>query len=389
MSRRILDIEVLRGIAVLLVVIHHAHFNFYSWTNPALELFFTYFGGAIGVDLFFAISGFVIARELLPRLEQAAGDNRARVVLAFWVKRAWRLWSSAWLWLMVPLLLVLLLNDSRAFGGVRANVEATMAGLPHVANFRLADVWGRQEYGATAVYWSLSLEEQFYFLLPLLALCLRKYLVWGVCIIALMQLISPRDTMLAVIFRTDALCLGVLLALISRTRAYELARPHSLASRLDSTLSVLLLLTLLLTFGSHHLNVAPYRLSVVAVLVALLVFVASHDGNLLFYKQDWIRRPLVWVGERSYAMYLIHIPCFYLVRELWHRHSGGELPTQDAFMLFTCSAALIVLILSDLNYRFIELPLRRRGARIAQNLLHKEPMQAPTVSATDASLANR
>ena len=68
MNRKILDIEVLRGIAVLFVVIHHANQNLLSWPNPGLAQFYAYFGGAIGVDLFFAISGFVIARDLLPKL---------------------------------------------------------------------------------------------------------------------------------------------------------------------------------------------------------------------------------------------------------------------------------------------------------------------------------
>lgn len=369
MSRRILDIEVLRGIAVLFVVIHHAHINLYSWANSSLERFYTYFGGAIGVDLFFAISGFVIARDLLPKLEQTVGDDRVRVVLAFWVKRAWRLWPSAWLWLLVPLLLALGYNEGHAFGSVRANIEATVAGLAQVANFRLAELFGRQEYGATAVYWSLSLEEQFYIALPLLAVFLRKYLVLIVAAIALIQLIDPRETMYAIMFRTDALCLGILLAVFSRQRAYALACPNFLSNRLASLCFMLLLMGLLLTLGSHHLNVAPYRLSFVAVLAVVAVFVASYDRNMLFHSQDWIRRPLIWVGERSYAMYLIHMPCFYFVREVWHRYSGGVPPSQEQFVVFTVLATVLVLLLSELNYRFVEVPLRRLGSRIAQEMV--------------------
>ena len=77
MSReRISDIEVLRGFAVLVVVAHHSRINLFSWEAPWLESLATYFGGWVDVDLFFAISGFVIARTLLPQL-QASQDKRA------------------------------------------------------------------------------------------------------------------------------------------------------------------------------------------------------------------------------------------------------------------------------------------------------------------------
>lgn len=365
MNKKILDIEVLRGIAVLFVVIHHANVSLFSWSTPSLARFYTYFGGAIGVDLFFAISGFVIARDLLPRLREASPEERPRITLAFWARRAWRLWPSAWLWLFVTLLLVFAYNDSHAFGSIRANIEATIAGIVQAANFRLAEAFGQHEYGASAVYWSLSLEEQFYIALPLLALLMRKYLVYVIGVIALLQLSDPRVSMYAVMFRTDALCLGVLLALFSRRPEYAIARPTFLADRASSLSFILLLMVLLLTLGSHHLNVTPYRLSFVALLAAALVFVASYDSDLIFHRLNFIRRPLIWAGERSYAIYLTHMPCFFIVRETWHRFAEGTAPSQEQFLLFTASATGLILLLSDLNYRLIEVPLRKKGARIA------------------------
>src|SRR5690554_7448281 len=77
MSRaRIADLEMLRGLAVIGVVIHHARDNLFTWSSPGLERLATYFGGWVGVDLFFAISGFVIARTLLPQLQdRTAGQS--------------------------------------------------------------------------------------------------------------------------------------------------------------------------------------------------------------------------------------------------------------------------------------------------------------------------
>lgn len=377
MSRRIMDIEVLRGIAVLLVVVHHANGNLYSWSSIFLERFFAYFGGGVGVDLFFAISGFVIARELLPRLESAKGDDKARAVIGFWVKRAWRLWPSAWLWLLIPLLLVVFFNDSHAFGSLRANIEATAAGLAHVANFRMVDSFSIKEYGATFVYWSLSSEEQFYLVLPLLALMFRSRLMWIVGAVALLQLIDPRETAPAVWFRSDALCIGVLLAIFSQSRVHAIAFPAFMRNRTAGMFYPLMLIGLLIVFGPNKLDVASYNYSVVAILAGVLTLFASYNKDLVFYKQNWLRRPLIWIGKRSYAVYLAHVPSYFLIRELWHRYSGGVAPTHDQFALFTVSAVILVLALSDINYRFIELPLRRRGARIASGMLSNNPAPTP------------
>ena len=159
---RILDIEVLRALAVIGVVVHHARDNLFTWTSPGLERLAVYFGGWVGVDLFFVISGFVIARSLLPQLQSAGIQlDAARVTLAFWIRRAWRLLPSAWLWLLLMLLGAILFRDSGTFGSLRANLEATVAGFLHIANLRFLETFMRSEYGASFVYWSLSLEEQF------------------------------------------------------------------------------------------------------------------------------------------------------------------------------------------------------------------------------------
>jgi len=211
MKTRIDDIEILRGIAVLMVVLHHAHGNLFTWATPKMELFYTYFSGWVGVDLFFAISGFVIARDLVPRLQASpGGDTTTRLVLAFWIRRFWRLIPSAWLWLLVILIASVAFNQAGAFGAFRTNLEATVAGVLQIANIRFAESFMNWPYGASFVYWSLSLEEQFYLLFPLVILLARRYLVYAMLALVLVQFFLVRTPMLMV-FRTDALTLGVLL----------------------------------------------------------------------------------------------------------------------------------------------------------------------------------
>ncbi|MFZ5604464.1 MAG: acyltransferase family protein, partial [Pseudomonadota bacterium] len=64
-SPKIQDIEILRGVSILFVVIHHAHGNLLTRAHPWFDNFYSYFGLGVGVDIFFAISGFVITRQLV------------------------------------------------------------------------------------------------------------------------------------------------------------------------------------------------------------------------------------------------------------------------------------------------------------------------------------
>ena len=365
---RIADIEILRGFAVLFVVLHHAHGNLISWSSPGLDVFSAYFAGGFGVDLFLAISGFVIARDLLPRLGACADAGSAwRTTLAFWVRRAWRLLPSAWFWLAVLMLEVLFFNGSGVFGSVQANIDASVAAVLQLANLRFAETFGSSEYGASFVYWSLSLEEQFYLLLPLLVLLSRRFLPYVLIVLVVLQLFATRN-LLTVMFRSDALMLGVLLAIWSRTAFYQRLRPQ-LFSRLPGlgALTLLALSALMGAFWSDALDVGLYKFSLIAVGSALLVWIASYDADVLL-PGDWLRKLMIWVGSRSYAIYLIHIPAFFTTREIWFRLYPGVAPDDRFFYPFVLSATLLIIVLSELNFRWLETPLRLRGAAIARRL---------------------
>lgn len=378
MSReRILDIEILRAVAVMVVVVHHTRDNLLPWSSPGLERLTVYFGGWVGVDLFFAISGFVIARSLLPQLQASRGGIDAfRITLAFWLRRAWRLLPSAWLWLALILVAAVVFQESGLFGSVRANIEATVAGVLQVANLRFLETFGRSEYGASFVYWTLSLEEQFYLLLPLVVLLLRRWLVPVLLLIVAWQLVTER-TLTMMVFRCDGLLLGVLLAIWSRHSTYALARPVFL-QRLPAKGTLLLLVVVLFMglLGSDVLKIASHRMSLVALLSILLVWVASYNDDLFLFSP--LREIFAWLGSRSYAIYLIHIPAFSLTRQIWRWLAPGQTVDETFFYPYVLTAGLLILLLSELNYRLVETPLRRRGARIAARFARQEPSDADT-----------
>jgi peptidoglycan/LPS O-acetylase OafA/YrhL len=365
-SRRIEDIEILRALAVLAVVLHHAFGNLYTWSTPAMDWVHGHFMGGFGVDLFFAISGFVIARDLVPRLLAAADRGQAwRLTLTFWIRRAWRLLPSAWLWLGLILLASLLFNQTGAFGSFAVNLDATLAGVLQFANVRFAHTFMQSPYGASFVYWSLSLEEQFYLLLPLLVLLSRRYLPLVLVAVVLFQWLSDRSLMM-LMFRTDAIALGVLLAIWSRRDSYRRLMPGFLIS--PHWLGSLLLLGLYLLMGligSQLLPLQEHRFSLHALIAALLVWLASYDLNI-FAPWQPLKRVLLWVGTRSYAIYLIHVPAYFATRELHARLWPQTAPESSSFWFFTLTATVLILVLSELNYRFVETPLRERGSAIAR-----------------------
>jgi len=374
---------------VLLVVVHHAQGNLLAWTTPALTRFYSYFGGWVGVDLFFAMSGFVIARSLVPRLRSqgdgaGAGAGARRVTLSFWVRRCWRLLPSAWLWLAVMLLASVAFNSTGVFGSVEANLEATIAAVLQVANLRFAEVFMQREYGSSFVYWSLALEEQFYLLFPLLVLFSRRWLPCVLLGLVALQMFAPRSVLLMML-RTDALALGVLIALWSARPSYRLLQPTWLAHRWLGVGVLLALLLCLCILGSEPVTMFSMRIGAIALLSAALVWIASYDRDLLWPKGAF-KRLMIWFGTRSYAIYLIHIPAFFFTREFYHRlypQQGGF--GEPFFYPLVLTAALLIVVLSELNYRLIECPLRERGRRIAERLFAvpeppvrvSAPVQAP------------
>jgi len=366
-NRRIDDIEILRACAVLLVVVEHMQINLLRWGTPALKQFYHYFSGWTGVDLFFVISGFVIARDLVPRLDAAQSRSAFfRLSMAFWIRRFWRLMPSAWFWLAFTLLASMFLNRSGAWGPVSNNLEAVAAAFLQVANFHSALVYGREFAGAAFIYWSLSLEEQFYLVLPFLVLLSGRRLPLVLALIILPQLFLTRDTPLLALVRCDGLFLGVLMALWSHTPSCRRLRERLLHRSLAATGVALALLGFLAVGGSGALFPFDFRYTPITGAAGLLVWIASCDGNLLA-RGRWWKSVMLWVGTRSYALYLIHLPVYFLTRELWLRLApAGTRFNSDYSWYFVGTALLLLGLFSELNYRFIETPLRRRGADISR-----------------------
>jgi len=380
MTRRIDDIELLRAVAILAVVIEHAERNLITWHSRGFEWILSHVRGWSGVDLFFAISGFVIARDLLPKLESSANIHTFfNISLAFWVRRAWRLLPSAWLWLAVILSASVAFNKSGVFRSFESAAGGTIAAVFQFTNIRFSDCFARYECGANFYYWSLSLEEQFYLFLPLVCFLSRKWLPRVLGCLVLFQILIPHRPMLLINIRTDGLLMGVLIAIWSGTTSYRRFEPHFLAHSRLLRLVVLLVLLYALgatTAATDTWGLAPFRFSIITVLTTLLVWIASYDKDYLSVSR-LLKPAMMWIGARSYAMYLVHPVVYAAIIEISYDFSPNKGIIVTMFnashtLPFVLSAIVAILVLSELNYRLIEIPLRKKGMEISARILQKD-----------------
>jgi peptidoglycan/LPS O-acetylase OafA/YrhL len=377
------DIQILRAWAILLVTIAHFQGYLIYWSSPFLKAFYYYFGGAFGVDLFFVISGFVIAKSLLPTLRKTNSTQEFfQDTMAFWIRRFWRLTPSAWLWIGLTLLLCLGFNDSGAFYTLEANLQMAAASLLKVANFYTRLVWGQPEYtNALSPYWSLSLEEQFYFLLPLLVFFFRRRLTFLLVLLVSIQPFLHHGFFVLGIMRSEALFLGVLIAIWQSHPTYKQWNPKFLQHAFPRILFTFFIIGSLILLNSKMKLLPPgYSFGPAALVSGAAVLAASYNQNYLV-QTCWLKSVLLWIGSRSYGLYLIHIPAFAASREIFYRTNPNNpihLQGDFAIAFFVIFGILFSAFLAELNYRLIEMPLRHKGKVLAHQYLDERTSEQST-----------
>lgn len=354
---RVTGLDGIRAIAVLLVIVFHL--------SPGAVV-----GGYIGVDLFFVVSGFLIT-SLLLREKASSG----RIALgSFWRRRARRL---------LPALGVLLLaccTAAYAIGGdLLVGLGQQVLGAVTFSSNWLFLAASSNYFDSTLPelfrnLWSLAVEEQFYLLWPLLLVLVLLRVPRWVRIAAALVLAAGSAVWMALLWAPDAatrvyygtdthffgLALGATLAFAAvtwPTRALEWPR------RLRTTLGLAGPIALAGILAIAALMVEdspiPFRggLAAVSVLSAVVIATLLVPGTPLARVLDW--RPLRWIGERSYGLYLWHWPVFLLVVAAlpgWSRDGVAGWGLGGIALVITVAAAA-------LSYRFVEQPIRRNGFR--------------------------
>ncbi|MQA60043.1 MAG: acyltransferase family protein [Actinophytocola sp.] len=300
------DVEGLRAVAVVLVLIYHAGLTFVP-------------GGFVGVDVFFVISGFLIT-SLLIREAERSGTVSLR---NFYARRAKRLLPAAALVLATTALLALLVVPRTRWADVGGDIAAAAL---YFVNWRFAaneTDYLAEDASVSPVqhFWSLAVEEQFYFVWPLLLLLavliarrvgwsLRRTMCLGLAVIALPSFAwsivqtaaEPQSSFFVTTTRMWELAIGAVVA-IGITRLQRLPRSYAIGLGWLGLAAIVVsgLWFTTATAWPGHAALLP-TLGTAAVIAAGASAGAGGPQALLG------TRPFTWVGGLSYSLYLWHWP---------------------------------------------------------------------------------
>ncbi len=337
------DIDGLRAIAVLAVMVFHANDSILP-------------GGFIGVDVFFVISGYLISKQI------AADTARGSFsLLEFYRRRIRRIAPMMMVIVTATLLMSYLLMTPEDARNVAKSAVWSVASAANVYFWRELDTGYFANSSAEVPLlhlWSLGVEEQFYLVWPLLltvglrALSLRGVLCTAVPLaigsFALASLIAPGDPSFAYYMlptRMGELLLGALVGIASAIR-----KPHvpTMVARTAAVVGGLLVSVSLFLIDRN--DPFPGWLALPPTLGATLVIVAGEAQAQPI--RVLASRALVAIGRISYSAYLWHWPLFALFR-----YAYGE---PDAIVSSTLLA--LTLVLSWVSFNYVERPTRRSTA---------------------------
>jgi peptidoglycan/LPS O-acetylase OafA/YrhL len=333
------EIDGLRAVAVLPVILFHAGFDVFS-------------GGFVGVDVFFVISGFLITSILIDELER---DDFS--IARFYERRARRILPAlfvvllacipfAWMW-MLP-------AEFKTFSNTLVSV------VLFVSNIRL---WQQSGYFDTAAElkpllhtWSLAVEEQYYLLFPLLLLLLwrlgRNRAFWLVAAIAFVSFLlseygwrhHPSANFFLAPTRAWELLAGSICAFLTVDRTPG-------ASNLLSATGLALIAFSIFYYDSSTPFPSVYALA--PVVGTALVLLYARGATLVARLLS--TAPVVGIGLISYSAYLWHQPLFAFARI---RSLTEPSPAMMAGL------AVASLLLAIITWKYVEQPFRKRSGRV-------------------------
>ncbi|WP_201864675.1 acyltransferase family protein [Microvirga soli] len=346
------DIEYIRAVAVFITVFAHLKI-LVNWPSEELTWIFSTFVFGGGVDLFFCVSGYVISKSLFRSIDQAQDDEVWVTMKNFWVRRAFRLLPSAWLWALFYIPASFFIPE---VGSLWLNFKNQIAVLTFTANLR-------DQQNLMAIYWTLASEEQFYFVLPFFALLCPPAWRWKLVLLAALGLFFAGLGLWFNAMQMDKMIWGVLIYFFSETKAYRIFEPTLLKSKVAALGASAILLLLLVAIPTA---IPEVRVSLTAIVCAITVWLASYGKGYFLPLPYALHDLFLWVGERSYAIYLIHGPAFYLTFALWREYAAASgIPIGPGIGLsYVLTAAVIILLLSNLNFLLLETPLREYGRKI-------------------------
>jgi peptidoglycan/LPS O-acetylase OafA/YrhL len=334
------DIDGMRAIAVLLVVLYHADFPFIT-------------GGYIGVDVFFVLSGFLITLGIDKEM-----NHNSFSFAQFYLRRIRRI-------IPVLVFIMLMVTIPAYFILFSDDLESYARTLIHtILSTNNIHLWinngdyfaGNSELKPFLHTWSLSVEEQFYFLWPILLLFIHRklslqkrlvfivlFLISGILLSVYLTNTNPNLAYFLLPARIFELTIGACLAMFWRKLPVFSKNTNNFLSIIG--IAIILIPAVLLNKSSLF----PGLNAILPCLgTALLIFTGKEDENKGIVNKLLLNKALVLIGITSYSMYLWHWPIFVFIKYLGINLDGFV----RIFSLF------LIFALSYFSWRFVEQPFR-------------------------------
>lgn len=361
---RVPALDGLRGIAILLVLLYHTVFATYT-VSPVVQI--VHMWGHLswsGVDLFFVLSGFLIGGILLDT------KDSPRYFKTFYIRRAYRILPIYGAIVAAYMVWLIVVREHHQQWGVGSVAQVPLwAYLTFTQNLWTAGGW--TELMVCGVTWSLAVEEQFYLTLPALVRKIsRSALTW--MLVSVVIAAPVLRTTIHLIFkngnvadyvlmpcRADALCLGVLVALLVRTpRLWNavLGRP----TLVYWIAGIALIGPAWLTyrgFGMFDNVMVEVGYSLLALFYTSCLLLALTAKGIV--RSVLHNRALRQLGILSYCVYLIHMSLIEGVRRVLALRFGDS--TRLTHVLSLVIGIALVLAVAQLSWKFFEHPMLRRG----------------------------
>ncbi|MFL2675396.1 MAG: acyltransferase family protein [Alphaproteobacteria bacterium] len=345
------EIDGLRAIAVLCVIIYHTDLNFFNFQILS--------GGFLGVDIFFVISGYLITSILLKEFNKTGKislnyfyERRIRRILPAFLMVILISFFAAW-FILMPLNFINFSNSAIASIIFLSNLFFWRTGQEYDAedslNIPLLHTW------------SLSVEEQFYIIFPLFLIFFLKFkkqilekiilflIFFSFFLAVYISNYNPSLSFYFIFTRLWELLLGSYLATTKKKKKFF--------SKFESTFSIIGIFCIILSIIFLNDEMKHPSFFTIPVVLGTFFVISNSKKNII---TDFLsNKILVMIGLISYSLYLYHYPIFAFSRII---SFGGNISEKIIIIFLT-------LLLSFLSFRFVEKKFRDRKTRFSKVLI--------------------